>query len=492
MSVRKFTPALVTEYFRFFLSIVIVVFLTPYFLKTLGNIQFGIWVTLSSLVGYFGVLDLGLGGAMPKLFAEQLALKDFEKLAHLFSTLFFLLLAAGGLLLFSIFLFSLPLENFLNIPGEYFLVGQTTLVLLSAAFSLSFIANIFYSFLFGASLLHVSNLIGIFSLLLLASLNVFLLQKGFGLPGIATANLIVNGVGLLLAWVCIKKRHPAISIRWKFFDKRILQTAVSLSLYVLVGNVAVRVISSTDNMVISKFLGIQYVAAYAIAFRLCSLASNFVFSFTKIFLPNFSGLQATKDFSALRELFLRCSQIAVSIGVACSIVLFFFGERIIRLWTGPDSFAGQPTLYTLATLLLTQPAIQMGTTTLLGLGKIKVSTTLIVVEALINLALSIFLVRKVGVWGVALGTLSAQLLTNFWFIPYYTTKQIEGNFFAYLQKVFLPSWMLALPSIVLALALRHFYPSGSLPSAMAQILCVSGFYGGTYALWFRKGKATTN
>lgn len=492
MKLRSLTSAISTEYLKFFISIGVVLILTPLLLKYLGGVQFGIWVTFSSLVGYFGVLDLGLQGAMPKLFADQLALEEKEKLNRLVSTLFFFLMGGSLLLIIAIVFLSLPLENFLNIPSEYLSLGKVVLLLLGGSFSVSFLANIWYSLLFADKKLHLSNGISIFSLAVLLGMTTLFLTLGYGLIGVAFANLLVNVFGFGIAFLLIKRFYPYLKIRWGLWDRKLFQSALEISIYILIGNFGVRLIYNTDNIVITKLIGIEEVAAYAIAFRLCFLSTNLVFSFIRIFLPEYSRLKAMKDKESLQGLFLRSSQIAVALGVLLAVLLLFFGEKIIDFWTGEAYFVGTPTFFVLSLLLLTTPAIQTGTTTLLGLGKNKIYTYMILVEALFNIILSVVLAGVWGVLGVALGTLLAQLLTNFWFVPLHTLKQLDLKSGGYWKLVFLPAWFSAFPAIVLAYFCHRLAPPQNIWILGGEGILVIGCYILGYWGWDKKFRRAAN
>ncbi|MDO8527037.1 MAG: oligosaccharide flippase family protein [Deltaproteobacteria bacterium] len=441
----RLTPALLSEYLRFFVSLGVGLLLTPLLLQYFGKDQFGVWITLGSLVGTFGVLDLGLGGSMPKLFAEHFATGNLQALNRLISTLLTFFTAGALFLLLALIPLSLPLERFLHIPDGYLEIGRVTLLILSLNFSVSFVANVLYSLLFGMQKLQISNMIGIVALLFLITAIAGALYFGYGLVGVALANLGSNLFGFLTTFFYLKKRFPHLHIRWGIFDWPLLKKALSLSLYVFVGNIGMQVIFNTDNLVISRFLGLAQVATYAIAFRLCYFCMNFVFNFSKVFLPRFSELHATNKMELLGETFLKLSRVSVTTGGCLVVVLFFFGETLIRFWTRGPYFVGDNTFFTLILLLLTTPAIQAGTTTLLGMGKIKATTCMILAEAVLNITLSIFLAGPLGVWGVACGTVLAQWATNGWFVPWYTLRKLQLPAKTYWKRVLLPGmfvWIL--------------------------------------------------
>src|SRR6266446_1492724 len=59
---------------------------TPILVRRLGSDLFGTWVLLSSLIGYTGLIELGLGTATAKRVAECRAVGDALRLRRLLGT----------------------------------------------------------------------------------------------------------------------------------------------------------------------------------------------------------------------------------------------------------------------------------------------------------------------------------------------------------------------------------------------------------------------
>ena len=62
------------------LNIVIAFFLTPYVINTIGTRGYGIWVVVLSIVGYYGLLDLGVRSAILRYVALNVGKGDRDEL----------------------------------------------------------------------------------------------------------------------------------------------------------------------------------------------------------------------------------------------------------------------------------------------------------------------------------------------------------------------------------------------------------------------------
>src|SRR5438094_9823521 len=62
-------------------SVLIAILVTPYLVRKLGTEGYGVYALLTSLVGYFSLMDLGLGQGVTKFVAQYVAQDDAEAVA---------------------------------------------------------------------------------------------------------------------------------------------------------------------------------------------------------------------------------------------------------------------------------------------------------------------------------------------------------------------------------------------------------------------------
>ena len=53
--------------------------LTPFVLRELGVARYGVWILTSSIIGYYGFLDLGFRAGVTQYLTRYLALGDYDK-----------------------------------------------------------------------------------------------------------------------------------------------------------------------------------------------------------------------------------------------------------------------------------------------------------------------------------------------------------------------------------------------------------------------------
>src|SRR4029079_8990885 len=86
---RRYQPGVVrnvlTNWGAFVLSAVLSFVLSPFIVRTLGNTAYGAWVLLASVVGYLGLLDLGVRGAVTRYVARFHGCGEHERASQLTS-----------------------------------------------------------------------------------------------------------------------------------------------------------------------------------------------------------------------------------------------------------------------------------------------------------------------------------------------------------------------------------------------------------------------
>jgi O-antigen/teichoic acid export membrane protein len=104
-----------------------------------------------------------------------------------------------------------------------------------------------------------------------------------------------------------------------------------------------------------------------------------------------------------------------------------FASGIIQAWAGPQGYAGMLTVTGLGLYGYLLSLVNSHATLLNGINATKRQVWIGWAEATANLVLSVILVGRLGVGGVALGTALASLLTVSWMLPLDLRTQTQGR-----------------------------------------------------------------
>lgn len=101
-----------------------------------------------------------------------------------------------------------------------------------------------------------------------------------------------------------------------------------------------------------------------------------------------------------------------------------------------------------------------------------------ILAGVVNIGLSIVLAHRLGVIGVALGTLLAQLMTNNWYVPFYVLRRFDTSWREHFRGVVAPILLLLATTLAAGagarLLTRHLSDLGALAVGGVFIFAVGG------------------
>jgi O-antigen/teichoic acid export membrane protein len=433
----------VTNYLRFFMAGAIGLVLTPILVHLLGDGDYGLWVTVFSLTGYFGLFDQGIRPSLVRYVARDHARGDREGLSR---TLTSALVLYGGVGVVTLAIAAVVAAHF----GEWFKVlpaqvpvARAVVLISGASLALGFPLGVFGATLSGLQRYDAANGIGIGIGVLRAIAFVVVLRMGGGLVGLAWASLAMNLLGHFLSWMWVRRLLPGLPLGLRFVDRAHLLLIGSYSGFAFVGALASSIAFQTDALVITAFLGAALVTPFALAAGLVDNARTLVHSATWVLSPTASEFEALGEQHKLHALLVAGSKYSVLLSWPVLLGLVVFGDNLMVTWVGahyattsswaqvlsphgPQASAAQLlTLLSVPTLLSLPQST--ASSLLYGVSRHKGVVTLSLLNAILNLGLSVWWVRPFGVAGVALGTAVPLALVSGIATAFYACRALDMN-----------------------------------------------------------------
>jgi O-antigen/teichoic acid export membrane protein len=299
---------------------------------------------------------------------------------------------------------------------------------------------------------------------------VFLLRSGHGILALAIwdlcTSLVANSTTIAFCfWI-----YPRLKVVFSRPDSATLNKLWSYSLYAFVINVAIQVVVYTDNIVVGAFLSPAAVTMYAIGGLVINYARQVVSSMTTTFTPLASTFEAQGSHDNLRRLAIHGTRAALIISLPIEIALFFRGHTFIRLWMGEQYAQASGTVMQI--LLLSVVFSSANTTSagiVYGMGKHKRLAIWASIEAVANLVLSIVLVRRLGIYGVAWGTALPSVLIELLLWPSFISELVKIPVWTYLWQTWFRTTLAIVPFAVACEAVERFWPARNLAVFFLQI-----------------------
>ncbi len=441
----------------------------------------GVWLIFANFGAYVSFLDLGLTQTLGREVSFAVGRQDLsetERARHLRNlirscTRVVLLLAAGVY----------PLGA---LAGWAYLKTVTPAVLhgdlrwawtvFFASASLNLIGQGWFAGLYGMGRVFAVRMLQTIGLALGFALTVGAVVFGWGITGMAYASVLQSACTIAAAYVLLRQRTAGGQDSGKV-DYGILRGMFGPGLKYAATVLGGVLILQTDNLVIASTLGPAIIPNYQAVAKIVTTFMSLSMMLVVTTSPFMSQAFAQNDLGLIRRLLQQNQRVSLSILVLLGACLACFADRAVTLWLGPNHFIGFGVVWILlAMMLLEAHHLAMATATM-ATGRI-VFVTPAIVAGVLNIGFSIVLAHRLGVLGVALGTLLAQLMTNNWYVPFYVLRQFDIPWREHFSSVVAP--ILLLLAITLAagagarLLTRHLPDLGALIVGCLFILVAGG------------------
>lgn len=393
-----------------------------FFIQTLGTTYLGISGLFSNILTLLSFAELGIGQAIIFSLYKPIAENDEEKVCSLmylyekvYRFLFVLVLIIGLALLPSLPFFIKDIDTIPNIRVIYVLYLANSAISYLFAYRSSFITACQKNYIINYVSFCCNILMCIcqvMTLLIFKSYFVYLgIQMVFGfIPNIFSYFYSEKQFPFL-------KRKDILPLPQKEL-KKIKDNVKALIMY-KIGTLA---LNSTDNIIISSFVGIATVGIYSNYTLLTTTVSGFLSSIFNNLTASIGNLNARESDEQKLFIFQVINLATFWFYTVCSICLFICMTPFVRIWIGDEYVL--PMSVSLITALniyiagmLFAPFNFRQTMGIFVEGKWRP-----IISAIINIVVSIVFVKWWGLVGVLWGTAVARMTTNVWFDPYLVFK----------------------------------------------------------------------
>lgn len=385
-------------------NIAISLIVVPLTLNYLTVIGYGIWLTVSSIIGWLSYFDLGFAHGFRNKFAESLASGD-KILARKYVTTTYISL----LVLFSCILVICLIANcfvnwssLLNIDVSYSFELKKVFSILVVTFCVNIVSNVFIMMLNAdqkialASLVQTSGqfiaLIGIIILISVSSGSLTLLALVYsGLPVLVT---------IIYSIVFFKSsRYKDFSPSFKFFDRKLISNILGLGVNFFIIMISMLLIFQITNVLISRILGPTAVSEYNVAYKYFNVLHMFSIIILTPCWSAFTEAYIKKDYIWMKNMKRRLEQIWFCIiPVVC--LMYFLAPIIFKVWIGDNIHVHNDVIIVLGIYTIAQ--ILAGTYMYIinGIGKVRLQMIVYLLFAIISIPLMIVLGKAFGIMGI--------------------------------------------------------------------------------------------
>jgi O-antigen/teichoic acid export membrane protein len=395
-----------TRYLAILFETAIGLVMLPFNMAHLGVAQYGLWVLAGSVTLHFSVLDLGYGGSLVKFIAQYRAHKDSRALNEIASTMFFVL-AGFGLVAYAIAAaVAFHIGSVFNITPDQAELGKWLLLIIGIHVAVSFPFGIFGGVTSGFQRYDANNYVAIASSLAVAAVNVGLLLAGYGLLTLVACTTLVRVIAFFVYRTNAYRVYPELRIRPSLFRRERLKEVTGFSVYSALIDWANKLNYQLDELVVGAFIGTAAVAVWAVAERIITGTQRLTNQLNGVLFPMIVDSDATDDKQRLQQILLEGTRLSLATVLPIAVTLILLGAPLIERWTrSAEMLPAVPVLQILAVAVVIRVGTATGNTLLKGSGQHKFLAFTNLGAGLANIILSVMLVGRYGLVGVAVGTL---------------------------------------------------------------------------------------
>ena len=400
-------------------SMILTLISAPIMLHHVDRADYGVLLTLTSIVGWVGYMDVGLGNGLRNKLPEFLAKGDFHSAKKIVSSCY-VTLAIYVALIIVIFLMVSPFVDWLGVlnsptsdAGE--IRGLTNVVFI--AFCIQFLFGLINSILFAYQMPAFQSLftfVGQFVALIALVIQVYVFDVTSVLQ-IGAVNSIIPP--LVLFWGSIglfRTKLKEIAPSFKLFEFKSVGSILSLGLKFFVLQMITIVLFQANSIIIARVVSPEAVVEYNLAFKYVSLLTMI---FTIVITPVWSATTdayVRKDFEWINKTLSFSRKVCIA-SIFIGVLMVLASKFVYGMWLGRGSIDIN---YSTTGLILLYISFEMlykvYGTIINGTGKVFAQIILTGIIEIIYIPLAIFLGNLCGLSGVLIANTIVFALNYVW------------------------------------------------------------------------------
>lgn len=419
---------------------------TPVMIRILGQSEYGLYQLVLSVVNYLNLMNFGFSGAYIRYYSAAKANGDEREVTNvngMFMKVFLLIamlcIAAGTVLYFRIDILGDKLT------ADDYVIAKKLLVMMVVTLALSFPNSLLTAYMSANERFIYQKGLNIVLNIISPLMTLPLLWAGMGSVGVVAVSLLLAVVRLAVnGWYCFKKLGMRINLRYT--DRKVFAGLLGYTFFIFLSDVVDQLNTNVDKFLLGRMIGKVSVAVYSVGFNLKNYYLMVSWIVSEMFIPEANRLAIEeKDDRKLTLLFTKVGRYNNYI---CLLILTGFilvGKQFIQLWVGD----GYEKSYWVCLMLILAgyiPSVQtLGVNIQNAKNMHKARSVVYFGIAVVNVIVSIFLIRRWGEIGAVIGTLAAMLIGTGAFMNWYYQTKIRldiGYFWKEILKWTVPAGLL--------------------------------------------------
>lgn len=398
---------------------------------TYGSEAYGATTSIAQFLGYISLVEGGVCGVARAALYKPLALNDIQGMSQVISQIKRFFRVIGYIFIAYVCVLALSYKFIAQTELDWLFTFLLVLVISISTLAQYFI-GISYSVLLQADQKsYITNVCSIITVILNTVMTVILVKAGCNLVIVKFFSGCIFVIRPVVMYLYVKKRYALIDHPPKGEDKLKSKWAG------LGQHLAFYLHSNTDVAVLTIFEGLKSVSVYSVYHMIVYNIQNFTTSFSNGLEALFGSLIATNERDRLTRVFSYYDTLISTVSVTLFAITAIMIVPFINIYTKnlTDANYIEPTFAVLLTLACMTYCLRIPYHEItIAAGHFKETRVGAYGEAAINICLSIILVFKFGLIGVAVGTIVADVYRFIYYIIYLRSHILQRGIWIALKR----------------------------------------------------------
>ncbi len=418
---------IILSYAYTLLNMVIGLFMSSFLLRQLGDVEYGLYQTVSSFATYLVLLEFGTGSVMSRNVVVARNKKDEMLLKKNITTVWYMTVFLSLIIVVVSLVFYCNIGRIysktMNIDQVSY--AQKIFVWIVGYLLCSFYVQTLNGLFLGLENYKFGQTISIFRLVLRTTVLVSIILFYKHAIVISITDFIVSLFVLIITYIYCKKKYK-LTLKWNDFSFDIFKQSLPLCSALLIQSLVNQANNNVDKFIIGIQISLESVAVYSVAQYFYSIFSAITTIPISMYLPqiakeigeNYNGKNITKTLVSPSRLicFLGGSILFGFFSCGKQFISIVYGESKVEAW-----------LYSLIIMIpmllnmITGPIINV----LDVLNKRQSRSYALLFTTILNIIMTIFFINLWGIIGAVIATAIATILGQIIIMNIYYEKVLE-------------------------------------------------------------------
>ena len=404
----------ILSYILMIFEVLSTLLLTPFIIRSFGQAEYGVYKLVASVVAYLALLDLGIGNSVIRFTAKYHQEGDGENLSRFFGVaqIYYVIIGIVALAVGVVLTVIFPYVFAKGLTNEEIVLGQKLLFIVSLNTAVTLMTAVFTNIIIGLGYFAVSKGASIIQIVIKIVVTYIALALGYKSIAVVTINLVTT-IGCKLFFVIFVFAKLKLKPKLRGVNKGFIFSVIGYSSWILLQMIATQINAFADQVLLGILVpgASMVIAVYGVGAQVVQYFQSIGGAIGGVLFPGVVSLVGKgADSAALENEMIRIGRISLIVLLAIWGGFILYGRQFIALWAGAE----YEDAYLVALILMTAHLFiqveSIGTQILWAKNEHKEQAILKFAIVLVNIVLTILLIRWNALFGATIGTFISLIL----------------------------------------------------------------------------------